>query len=214
MEAATIVNFAANRIEDPGFTDSDLLATLNAGVEELANDLDLPFLRASAPVTTTALTSSVALPDDYMKRLFWVSSLAQRRKIGVQEEDYEDLLRFLKKYPVQNIIGAVTDVCVDGLNLLYQGMTADTLTLRYYSKPVEVTLAEGQIPLAIPVSFHMSVLVPFICKETYNQIEDGIEGKKANTDKWENLYQIGKAKLAKFIEITRPREAKYVEDLS
>jgi len=212
MIAADIINFAVGRIQDSGFSSGDLLSVLNNGVDEISNEIELPYLRSLDTVTTAVDSSSVALPSDYQRRLFWVGSAAQDRKIGSREEDYEDLLGFLAKYPTLDNVGAIEEVCVDGTDLLYQGMVVDTLSLRYYAKPTALA-TDDLTPLAVPENFHMSVIVPYIVKECFNMIEDGIEGSKVNTQKWEELYMIGKAKLAAFVKPTQPREPKYVEDL-
>jgi hypothetical protein len=216
MTAAEILAQVAADVQGAaGITDAGTLALLNAGLGEIAGDelIELPACRTSATVAATAAANYVALPTNYQKGLYWVGSANQRIRIGTRRGDYTNILTYLEKYPVQDVVGQITDVCVEGVNLLYQGQDTDTLTLRYYKKVAPLVIGTlTASPSEIPDHLHNLLLVSYCNKRWYSIIEDGLEGKKVNTDHWEAMYQMGKRDLINFCNQNKPREAKYVKD--
>lgn len=219
MTAAEIIAQVAADVQGAsGITDAGTLAFLNTGLGEIAGDelIELPACRTSATVAATASANYVAMPTNYQKGLFWVGSASQRIRIGERRGDYTNIMTFLEKYPVQDNVGQITDVCVDGANLLYQGQATDTLTLRYYKKPATILIANitTSSPSEIPDHLHQLLLVSYCNMRWYERIEDGIEGKKVNTDHWFGMYQSGLKSLIEFCNRNKPREPKYVKDMS
>jgi hypothetical protein len=212
MTAEELEDAVLGIVQDDSFADV-VLDYINQGRGEIAGLVDLPALDTVATVNTTASASSVALPTNYHKGLYWVGSAVQKIRIGAGKDDYHNLLAFLENHPVLTQVGLVEDVVIQGVNLLYQGMSADTLTLRYYKAPTTLVLA-ADVPAELPSHLHKPLLVSYACKEIYNEIEDGIEGGTPNTDKYDRLFQRALATLSSWCLESKPREPKYVRDMN
>lgn len=212
MNAGELRDAVLGIVQDNGWADV-ILDLFNVCRGEIAGEIDLPGLHTVATVTTSASSSSVALPDTYSRGLYWVGSASQKNRIGTRKSDYHNLLTFLEKYPVQDQVGLITDVAIQGSDLLYQGMAADTLTLRYYAAPTALTV-NASIPAELPEHLHKALLVNFACRELYTQIEDGIEGGTPNTTKFDKLYQRALIALRGWAALSQPKEPKYVRDMS
>lgn len=221
MTAADIIERVARIVQDSSYTDTDILALINEGRLVIAGQIvpGLPYLSTSDTVTTTDTESSVDLPSDYHKGLFWVGSSSQERRIGTKASDYHNLLTFLEKYPDLSLVGSIEAVCVDGATLLYQGMADDTLTLKYYRLPADISESDTEdatdgVPVEIPPHLHRKLLVSYCCKEIWTEIEDGDDGGMPNFEKYEGIFNKAMAELQAFASASAPREVKQVRDMS
>lgn len=215
MLAAEIISRVARIIQDDSYSDADILELINEGRWFIAANVEpgLPGLRASDTVTTSDTANYVALPDDYHKGLFWVGSAAQERRISTRASDYHNLLTYLERYPAQDITGAIDAVCVDGVNLLYQGMADDTLTLKYFRKPVDIIDKDTEEPGEIPEHLQAKLLVYYCCKEIFPELEDGADGKTPNTDKYAAKFDRAMVEMNAFAFKSHPRETKQVREV-
>lgn len=211
MNAGDIIANVVAKVQDSSFDDDVVLDLINEARFHIASLVDLPALQKGADIETTGSASSVDLPTDYHKGLFWVWSTEQNRRIGSRPGDYYNLLTFMEDFPGQE--GRIDSVCVDGLDLLYKGPANDTLKIRYYSKPIIIT-ATTTVPTELPDQFQRPLLVAYCCRELFADIEDGMEGAKVNTDYWSKRLDRGIAELEMFVARNRPREAKYVRDMN
>ena len=210
MDAAALEVLIVERIQDAGFSGS-ISSLIDKGRGEIAGEVDLPALHTVVAVTTSASAATVALPTSYSKGLYWVGSTVQRKRIGSGKNDYYNLLRFLEKHPIQDQVGLITDVVIQGSSLLYQGMAADSLVLRFYTAPTALTTG-ASIPSELPAHLHAGLLVNYVCREIYSIIEDPMEGGTPNTSKYNGLYQKALASLAEWAAVYAPREPKYTRD--
>jgi hypothetical protein len=220
MLATDIIDRVARIIQDDSYTSADILDLINEGRLFIAGEVDpgLPGLRMSDTVTTTDTASAVDLPDDYHKGMFWVGSAAQDCRIGTRASDYHNLLTFLEQYNDLSTVGQIEAVCVDGAELLYQGMADDTLTLKYFRKPVDIALAdiadaEDGLPAELPTHLQRKLLVSYCCKEIFPELEDGVEGRTPNTDKYAKIFNEAMAELRVYAHKMHPRETKHVRDI-
>lgn len=212
MKASDIIAKVADKCLDSSFSDEDILALINEARGQIADDYDLPNLITTATVTTTSDANAVALPDDYHKGLFYVSSSNQRRRIGSRIGDYHNIDTLLKLYPNLDTVGQITHAVVDGKNLIYQGQAEDTLTLRYY-KLVE-DIADTEEPSELPANMHLPILMNYCLREIYDDIEDELEGPKTNTNYYDKRYQVALPKLQMFIAQSTPREPKHLKGIN
>lgn len=217
MTATELIAQVSGIVQDTSYTSADILSLINQGRGEIAAEVDLPKLQASATVTTTDDASTVALPTDYHKGLFWVGSVAYQCRIGRKKGDYHNLLTFMERYSTLDEVGQIVAVCVDGDNLLYQGMDDDSLLLKYY-KEIETIVAAPtgtQItgPVELPSHLHSPLLVSYCCREIYSEIEDGIEGQKVNTMYWDAKFNRAMNSLKRYVSESLPRETKHVRDV-
>lgn len=211
MNVEDITTAVLGIIHDDSLTDS-ILDYINIGRGEIAREVDLPTLNTIDTVATVSTASSVSLPADYSKGLYWVGSAAQKTRVGARRDDYHNVMHLLEKYPALDQVGLIVEVAVDGGNLIYQGMADDTLTLRYYSAPTPL-VNDNDIPSELPTHLHKALLVNFVCRELFAIIEDGLEGKTPNTDKYDMLFKRAMSILHGWADQQRPREPKYTRDV-
>lgn len=215
MNAASIIERVVRIIQDDSYSDDDILDILNEGRAFIAAEIEpgLPALQTSDTVTTTSALNVVDLPEDYHKGLFWVGSLAQRRRIGTRKSDYHNLLTYLEKYPTDGTVGNIEDVCVDGATLLYHAMADDTLTLKYFKNVEDITDADTESPSELPTHLQARLLVSYCCKELYAEIEDGDEGATPNYDAYSKKFDRAMAELDAYCRKSYPKEAKQIRDV-
>jgi len=210
MDVSALSEVVLGIVQDDSF-EGGLIDMFNICLGELAGEIDLPALNTTATVAALESASSVALPVGYSRSLYWVGSAAQRKRIGEGRDDYHNLLKFLDEYPVQDKVGEIRAVAIQGVNLLYQGSADDTLTLRFYREPAEL-VNNNDTPTEIPAHLHRALLVNYACREIYNHIEDGREGARNNVVHFDNLFQRAKQALETWAERSTPREPSYMRD--
>jgi hypothetical protein len=211
MTADDIIVNVVDRIQDSAFDEDAILALINEARSFIASEVDLPALRKSADLITSSATAFVALPIDYQKGIYWVGSVNQGCRIGKRPGDYYNMLTFMERYPVE--VGPIEAVCVEGVNLLYRNKATDTLTVKYYRKPTDITDTSTE-PAEIPAHLQRPLLAAYCCREIYADIEDGMEGAKVNTAYWSKKFDSAMQSLAAFVARNQPREAKYTRDMN
>lgn len=177
-----------SNIQDDSFS-SKILSLLNRGVNDLADEIQIPGLYTSVDTYTDTNAAYVSMPENFHKLLRRVYSSANSNWVNVVP--FNELL---DEYPELDNEGVVKDVAVNGSNLYYQGIptTVDTLTLWYYRKPTAMA-ADTDSPDGIPCFYHSALLTNFVCMKIFGLIEDGIEGQKVNTAFFRNEYERGKS---------------------
>ncbi len=184
-------------VQDPDY-DDELTGFINTAVMETAGKIlpdgrriKLPDLDATDTITTVSVNGDdfpAAMPTDFHHSLYWVGSAAQCKRIG-RIEDYENFRTFLRRYPdpALDATGAIQEVARRGKSFYYQPLAVDTLTRNYYRKPVAM-VEDTDEPDGIPESLHASLLVNHAAWKIYDEIEDGIEDPKTNTNHYLGLY--------------------------
>lgn len=196
VTVATLRTEIENIIQDASWDDDDILGFLNDGVNELAEELLLRDLFTNDTVTTSTSSGSVSLPSDFHKKLVKVFSSSQEQELTIVESFTE----FMEEYGYSMIddedSGDVQLVCPMGSSLYYQPIpsSADTLTLYYYRTPTQMS-ADSDTPDGIPCYYKSPVLVPYVCAKVFEQLEDGIEGRKVNTEYFTTKFERAKSKL-------------------
>lgn len=201
MLASRIIEKVQNKIQDPSITDSEILALINeaqlsvAGGGERPHGLPLiaplPDLISSDTVSFNAATRSVSLPAAYHRNVFFVMNSSGNR-IDVSD----DYIAFLRQYP-KLTLNSVEKYCVRGNTIYYAPSATEDVTVNFFRKPVEILITES--PDGFPEHFHERLFVSYCCRELFGDIEDGIEGRKVNTDYWENKYQEVLTDLERFL---------------
>lgn len=183
----------------------------------LVGNILLPALETSAVVTTSLTDPFVSLPANYGKNLYKVTFADQVSPIDILSnmrvmlEQWDDALTH--EGPVEDV------TVVGGRLYYQPIPTEATeLTLWFYRLPTLLanfdpsgentgfmdsgdTTFQGDddtgfidalsddIPNCLPDHLHKSLLVSYAAKEIFNEIEDGIEGRKINTERYEGKYQ-------------------------
>lgn len=195
-------------IDDDSFTPNMINGYLNEVQNEVAGGLQstlgswitppLPGLLTIDTITTSTIAAYVAMPVTFQRNLQLAVSSA-----GNEIDIAESFISFSQTYPLLDQSGSITECCEFGGNFYYQGIptTAATVTLHFYRFPVDMTDGSDE-PDGIPSHLHRGLLVNGACKRIYEMIEDGTDGNKPNTDKYEKLFLIS----ARLLELTIPYE--------
>jgi hypothetical protein len=200
MLKSELISRVEEVVQDPSYTQDEILGYLNEGLVDVAAVVKLPDLLTNDTVTTATDAASVSLPSDYHRGLFQVYSVTREHLIK-EGRRLEDAKRFFSRHPGLDRIGDVFDVAVSGKKLWYQAIpdAQETLRLFYYRLPNQMTSGEDTEPDGIPPSFH-TMLVSFAAMKIFNRIEDGLEPEqKINTNVQASYFQSSKNELAAFL---------------
>ena len=199
MNVETLTARVTRIIQDISFTDSDILDYFNKGLGMIAGRVKLPDLIVVDTVSTVLAQPWVALPAEYMWALFHCASITHDRIITsvYNKDSYRELLRL---YPLLDDVGNVAHIGVRGTRLYYQPIpaTIETLSIQFHGKPTVLVLPADE-PECLSYHLHEDLLVNFVAKEIYDLIEDGIESKKINYNKYNNAFNKALGELALFV---------------
>jgi hypothetical protein len=206
MNVEEMTELVKQAVEDESFTDEFILSAFNQCVGELATAYTLPVLVANTTVDCPAGANTVPMPDNYLKNMHFASNLSKECRVSI----IKALTNFLDKYPFLDAAPPVTEVCVQGNTLYFQGVPSapETLRLFYIRKPSPLVEDEDE-PEGIPESLHRKLLVNFACAECFNLIEEGIDGAKIQFNKYTSLYQQAQVQLEAFLGVP-PESPDYV----
>ena len=170
------------------------VATVAAGTITLASSAALTAESAGEDITIRA--PMVALPSDYNRGLFLVSSGSQHREIPIITSHHE----LLRAYPLLDETGDVSFVAMKGDWLYYNPVpsTAETLTLHYYRDPSDMSESTDE-PDGIPSYLQDRLLVNYAAKEIYALVEEAVKGNTLRGEKYEELFQKAMLDLVAFI---------------
>lgn len=189
-----LVDFVSDIIQDSSYTNATILKYLNRGLRQIAGGLfitypdrtqvfssPLPNLLTSDTVTTSTTLPYVAMPDDFGRNLITAISGDTDIRLTIMDSFAE----FLTFYPTLDLSSSVTTVSIRGTRFYYQGIptSADTITLHYYSTPTELEDDED-VPDCLPTHLQEELLINYAAMKIYDQIEDGIDGAKVNTESY------------------------------
>lgn len=196
--ARTLIADVRRNIQDPSYSDNDILDLINQGVNEIAAHplVKLPDLEDYDTVDTATDASYVALPSDYLKDLFYCYNNDQNWRIKV----YPSLGTLQRKFSKLDQSGAIVGVAVKGSNLHYQRIpsSSEELQLQFYREPTDMDeLADT--PDGIPSHLQRSLLVNFAAKEIWSAIEQDMTGAAVNTAKYETRFEKALQALIGFI---------------
>lgn len=175
-----------------GFINQGVLE-IAGGIPSLLDGITNPLPNSLTPplpdlftidTVSTGANAYVNMPSNFHRDLQFVSSSA-----GSEIDIATSFIEFAETYPLLNKSGRISEVIEHGRKLYYQGIptSAETLTLHYYRKPVNM-VNDDDVPDGIPVHLQIPLLVNFAAWKAYEHLEDGIEGEIPNTMKFKNLF--------------------------
>jgi hypothetical protein len=179
-------------IEDGGYSDR-IPEFVNDIIHELAEEIPFPALQRDDVIITTPDVDYKALPDDYHRGLYRVYDVTnQRMGIAIRDNKIH-----LDAVPPE--AGDVFAVAISQGRLYFRFVPAVATSLRlyYYAFPTELVQDTDVIDFCDVKTASMAkgAIVHGVCMKIYDQIEDGIAGKKVNTQVHELRYQNYKFKL-------------------
>jgi len=198
METAAEINAeVARRVQDSAFILDDTVRYINKGLKEIAGTLLLPkLLTTETTVDTVVDTAYADLPDNFMQNLHYCYSNNYNRKIRI----YDSLELLYSSFTTLDLGGRVVGVARRGERLYYQRIpaSAETLRIHYYKYPTEITASTGE-PDCLPEFLVRPLLVNYVCKEIFSMREDGLSGRKVDTEYYEGLYMRAMGDLNRYI---------------
>lgn len=186
MTFKEMLDYITAAVQDSSFTEEQIRSKINGAVKKVAQGMmipgrheispPLPVLYASATVQTVSNQNVVALPDDYCRGL--KQAVSEELPLAISDS----LPVFRGRYPVMEP-GGVRCVCVAGRKLFYAHVpeTPATIAINYYRVP-DLLVQDNDLPDCIPDVLHEELICGEVCRQIYAFIEDGMEGRKANTE--------------------------------
>ena len=189
-------------IQDPSFTrEKDILPLVNGFVSEMSQLFRLPWLQEESSVGIAAdpAVNYISLPSDYDRELYLVHNNTTSRDCSIRS-NVKTLERMYRGWKPN---GGITDVAVGKGNreLWFRPLPtqAQDLTLLYYRKPIVIEdVFDGDVELdGIPE--HLSKFaVDYVLWQLFTLVEDGIEGRPMNTEKYFSRYQLALAEFQEY----------------
>ena len=164
---------------------------INEAVQDIAGELDFPYLRHIYSITTSTTYYYVQMTSGFNGRLTYCgNSDGEKNILG-------GLVDLMERYPGLEDTGDVVDVALEDAILYYQGMpsTAETLLCLGYANPDTLT-NDTDTPSFFPAHLHREYIVNKALEKAYNMVEDALEFKdKINTKLFAAQAEIGKYKV-------------------
>ena len=211
MQISKILDHIQRKIQDNSYErEADLLPLVNDGLGEVAAMVPLPDL------TTTNTVDcgdgyTVSMPQDFHSHFLFAYNTTRGRKITT----IDHLTDFLHLFPSLDNSGSVSHVCAHGKTLYFQNTpgssTPETVRIAYSKKPTEFTQDNDEEIDYIPKSLQKELLVNYVCREVYLEIEDGMENTKVNWNTHNKLFQQAISRLQGFVGLP-PKNPEFVQD--
>ena len=204
-DSESLADEVADIVQDPSYSHSDIIRTMNVGLRYIAGRVLLPELEAWADLETDPNVNHIPLPADYQKNLRYCHSVTHNRQVRI----VGSLLQSYRQFSELDQGGRVVHVMPKGRSLYYQRVpsTAETLRIAYYKYPDRL-FSRWEKPTCLPVHLTHELLVSYAAWKLFSKIEDGVEGQKVNTQYYKGLFDIAMAELTFFLG---PEEREPVE---
>ena len=194
MEVDTLATTVGEIIQDETYGAAWIIGKFNECLLLAATLCRIPGLQTSKPVTAEAGAARVQVPSNYLRDLFHIKTAAYPQGIVIAPN-----IKELKACIRPDETGAIQIACLDGkyLHLGPIPEAGETLELHYYRKPEEL-IAGGEFPNYLPEIFQKELYQNYALKEAYMLIEDGVDGKIPNTQKYSGAFSAALGALEAF----------------
>lgn len=181
-----IAEYVLGVVQDDSYDDETVLTLLNKCFGMISRRLVLPSLDTEAVVTAAPTSSSVALPGNFQRNLYYCGDGVSRDAIDVCNSKDQ-----LSRYYDHRLSESGTRV---------KGVVAVRPLLFYAPRPVEsteLTIRYQRVPDTITTSTQIDAIVPYGFSDLfenyalwklYEQIEQGLEGQKIDTNYYMKLF--------------------------
>jgi hypothetical protein len=168
---------------------------VNEACGQVAEETEPPKLKEAFTVTTVTSDNHLDLSSSFSGKLT-IASLGVDGDLNI----VANLEALMSRYPGLADVGTPESVAVEDTVLYYQPIpaTATSIYCVGYMKPDEL-VEDTDTPTWIPDFLHRECLVYKAAELAYTIIEDGVEGRKVNMEKYSGLYQVGRAKMQNWV---------------
>lgn len=201
MDLSTLVSRIQSKVQDPSFDpDQDIVPRINQGVGEIASRIALPSLTSLSTVTCGD-GPNTDVPSDFHANLHH----AYNQTTGWYIRVVKSLTDLMAKFPAMNNEGSVTHICRHGDQFYFQNApgssSAETILVAYSTSPPSFSFGSTTSIDCIPHELQTQLLVPYACREIYDEIEDGVEGVKVNWNTQNKLFEQAMEMLRQFLGV-------------
>lgn len=180
------------RVRDTGYSSSEIKNYVNDAQNDIFNEYRLPFMEATQNYTLTIgvsdITNGDGLPGNYVQAIDVILTTDdQERKLV-----YRDIREIDAEYPDPDdadAYSAGTPVYwynyADTIRVFPVPASADTVTVRYYKKPTELT-SDAQVP-EVPSEFGEILVVGAAYRVL--QVKDNYDQAGVHQNKYDELLQ-------------------------
>ena len=214
--AESLIGLVQEIVKDGSFGPSFILSKLNDGLFDICDLTNPPSLVKHQEELEVAIDEKyVAVPSDFFgSRLFGLYNQTDGIECKVVYR-LADFVYLSRKYAD---IRDVRAACVKGRTIHLAGIPDhDTMLLISYMAEPTVFSSETDLGDTIdylPPRIGENAIVAYAAKEIYAIIEDGVDGKKTNTEKWESAYALELSKInSRFGIEVKEAPPEQVEDL-
>lgn len=164
----------------------DIIEAINEGMTQVSSRVLIPELIQVRNIIFSAGLNSRVVPSDYQRELFDCRNVAINKPISIFNS-YSQLLAEFKG--CGGSPGKIQGVAIQGRKLLAYPVPAEdyTLELHYYRQPGNFT-DNSYEEIVLPPQFRKA-LVHYAAFTIYEDIENGLEGPKPNTDYHESQFE-------------------------
>ena len=216
MQSATIlIGRVQDLIKDGSFGPSFIIEKLNDGLAEVVQATTPPdLIETDDEIELDAFEKSILMPDAfYGPRLFKVYNATDDLPCQVYYR-FTDFAHISRRFS-----GAeVRAVCLKGSRLHVAGIPAvpTTLEVTYLREPTVLSgeADDGAGITYLPFRLGEQAIVNYATWRIYEHIEDGVDGKKVNTDKFHANFLDSVAKIVDYFGMeAREKEPELVHDM-
>lgn len=205
--AAALIMEIAREVRDPSVTEDRILRLLNRALLDVAGRVCLPGLFTENTVVLDPGAAAVDLPADYHHDLTEVVCLTARRRIFLASS-LEELAR--RGGPEVRTGGRPWPMAAAAIGQkLFVRPVFDApvvLLVRYFRLPAPLE-ADTDRPDGLPAHLAPELLTARVCRDLFEGLEEGTEGKKTQTGRFEARFEAAMARLAEFAGTPRTMDA-------
>lgn len=182
-------------VSDSSYSSDYIDSLINETLQKVCGRVIIPGLKMLTTATLGTGVSSVSLSSNFGGRVIRVLD-----SNGDSLELIPSLELMMDRYGAMEEVGELEAVCQEG-NVLWfaKRMSAEeNVTILYLKRPVEL-VSGSDVPEELPDFLHRDLLVYGTAAVLFNQIEDGLDGSKINTQVYGGLFEQGIARLHEWI---------------
>lgn len=214
QDATTLIGRVQDLVKDGSFGPSFIIEKLNDGLAEvvqIAMPPDLVELDIEVDVFVGEKFASMPA-NFYGPRLLGVRNTSTQMPCEIFYR-FSDFAQISRRFPS----GEIRAVCLKGRKLHVAGIPSATTTLEVtYLREPEILTGEsdtGEDITYLPFRLGEQAIVNYAAWRIYEHIEDGVDGKKVNTDKFRANFLDSTAKILDYFGMeAREKEPETVQD--
>jgi len=181
MNTSEMIETIADEVMDDTLTSDRILPLLNRAQLAIAKAINFPNLITRYSLTTVPDQPETTMPEDFHKNLF------QAYVEGIEVDVMNSRKELFSEYGAYNVIGSgnIYAVAVEGRNLCYALIpsSAKEVELHYYRKPENMVDSADSYPELLQDDPDLDdALMYWVKWKFFQQIEQGIEGQKTDTN--------------------------------